>query len=137
MMWLVFATLALLAYALWGVMNGVIANKMDPYSGIFFSGIGYLFSGAVALSLINFKLNVTFVNLAWGAVLGVATGIGGLMFLLAIKAGGNINIIVVLTSLYPLLTLLINYVLFGTAISTLQLVGVGLAIPALIMISIG
>ena len=137
MMWFIFAILALFSYTVWGVMNGVVAKNMDPYTGVFFSGIGYLLSGIIALFMVKFKVQVTSANLVSGVVLGIATGIGGLLVLLAIRYGVNVNIIVALTSVYPLLALLINYVLFGTTVNTIQLIGVGLAIPAVIMMSSG
>jgi transporter family protein len=118
-------------------MNGVVAKNMDPYTGIFFSSIGYLFSSVIALSLIGFKVNITPFNLMSGVGLGAATGIGGLFFLLAIRYGGNVNIVVVLTSLYPIVTLILNYFIFGTSMSITQIIGSILAIIAVILVSVG
>ena len=137
MLWLILAIIALLSYSIWGVMNGVVAKNMDPYTGIFFSSIGYLISGTIALSMIGFKINITPVNLMSGLGVGLATGIGGLFFLLAIRYGGNVNIVVVLTSLYPIVTLISNYFIFGTSMSITQIIGAILAIIAVILVSVG
>lgn len=137
MLWLILAFLALLSYSIWGLMNGVVAKNMDPYTGIFFSSIGYLFSSAIALSLIGFKVNITSSNLISGMGLGAATGIGGLFFLLAIRYGGNVNIVVVLTSLYPIVTLILNYFIFGTSMTITQIIGAILAIMAVLLVSVG
>ncbi|MBX9867671.1 MAG: EamA family transporter [Burkholderiales bacterium] len=137
MLWLILAISALLSYSIWGIMNGVVAKNMDPYTGIFFSSIGYLISSTIALSMIGFRVNLAPLNLISGMSLGLATGIGGLLFLLAIRYGGNVNIVVVLTSLYPILTLILNYFIFGTSMSITQIIGAILAIIAVILVSIG
>ena len=137
MTWLGLSFLSLLSYAIWGVMNGVVTKQMGPYDGLFFSGIGYILSGIFALYLIEFRVQYTFRNLLSGVGLGLATGIGGLFLLLAAQRGGNANVIIVVTSLYPLITLLLNFMLFNLPISQLQVGGAILAIVAIIMVSVG
>jgi uncharacterized membrane protein len=135
--WLSWSVAAFLAYAVWGMLNGVVAKNNDPYTGIFLSGIGYLIAGIISLSMVKFKVNFSLTNLVSGAGLGIATGIGGLFFLIALSRGGNPNTIVLLTAMYPLGTILLNYFLMGTTISITQLVGAVLSIIAIILLSIG
>ncbi|MFL1780456.1 EamA-like transporter family protein [Candidatus Hepatincolaceae symbiont of Richtersius coronifer] len=138
MIWILFAALSLISYTAWGLLNGVVARNMDPYSGIFLSGIGYIISGIIALSLVGFKINFTSSTTAAvgsGIALGLATGIGGLFLLLSVKYGGNVSMIVVLTSLYPILTLLLNFSVFHVALTLPQIVGAILAVIAVALVT--
>jgi uncharacterized membrane protein len=136
-MWMVFAFLAFLSYCIWGVTNGLVSKHIDPYSGIFFSSIGYLIAGIVSISIggINFD-GFTLNGIMYGVILGLATGLGGLFVLMAIHKGGITSIVVVMTALYPLGTLVFDHMLLGENMSLHKVVGVLLAVVSIILMSI-
>ena len=82
--WL-FAILSFLSYAFWGLFNGLVHENSEPFSGLFFSSLGYLIAGLIGLSCISFQPKISVIAISSGLLLGLATGLGGLFLLLAIQ----------------------------------------------------
>lgn len=67
------------------------------------------------------------------AVAGVLLGVGNILLVVALHAG-NLAVVAVLVSLYPLATVLLAWAVLKERISLFQCLGVGLAITAAVML---
>jgi hypothetical protein len=72
---------------------------------------------------------------AMTAVAGVLLGIGNILLVIALHTG-NLAVVAVLVSLYPLATVLLAWAVLTERISLVQFVGVALAITAAIMLGV-
>jgi uncharacterized membrane protein len=133
-----FALLSLLCYSAWGLLNGIAINKSDPFSVLFYSSIGYMISGLIALSFTGFKPIFSYLSFLISFSVGLATGLGGLFLLLAIqKITENPSIIIALTSTYPLVVVLLNYFISDTQhMGLLKIFGCVLSVIGVICITI-
>ena len=133
-----FAFLSFLCYSIWGVLNGIAINKVDPFSALFYSSIGYMVSGLLALSLIGFKPTFTYLSFLNTFCIGLATGLGGLFLLIAMqRTVGNCSIAIALTSIYPLAVVVINhFFLHEQNIGLLKILGCMLSVLGVIFILI-
>ena len=129
----IFIILSFLSYSVWGFFNGVVNKNMDPFSGLFYSSIGYMISGLIGLIFINFQPKTSLISLFSALSLGLATGLGGLFLLLAIRNFGNTSMLVALTATYPLMTAMLNYFIFSEVLSMRQIFGCFLSVSGVIL----
>ena len=69
------------------------------------------------------------------AVAGALLGIGNILLVIALHAG-NLAVVAVLVSLYPLATVLLAWAVLKERISLIQFAGVALAITAAVMLGV-
>lgn len=129
--WL-FPALSFLSYAVWGMLNGISNEKLEPYSALFYSSFGYLFAGFISLFFIGFQPKFSMIGISTGFCLGAATGLGGFFLLLAIDKFSNTSLLVALTALYPIGTVLLSYFLLNETLTTRQMIGCILSVCAVI-----
>lgn len=102
--WIIFAIIATLLYGIWGFLGAKAAPLIDSTSATFYSSLGVLLGGIICLLTSNFKL-VTAASRgsAYSLLNGLATGLGCVFFIAALKRGPSIPIIMI-TALYPVIT---------------------------------
>jgi len=137
-MWLWWAALALVVYAVWGFLPNQTRAYLDSESAVVYEAIGGVVC-ALTILLVA-KLAVKDFNLHWhnsGAALGLVTGaclvLGGYAYLQA-QRPDNLASVVTLTSLYPALTVVAGACFFGKDLSLVQWIGLGLAIVGVILV---
>ncbi len=140
-LWLFPALLSLLTYSLWGVFNGLASRQIDANTGLFCSSLGYLCVGFVALALVGFKPSIAAHALMtrggiYALFVGIATGLGGLFLLISLHQGGNTNVVITLTSIYPLATVLFNATFLHDSLTHQQLLGVALSVVGVTLLLI-
>ena len=70
-----FAILSFLLYSLWGLFNGVVHKSTDPFTGLFYSSIGYGIAGVISLYFVNFQPKFSFGGFLESIFLGLSTGL--------------------------------------------------------------
>jgi drug/metabolite transporter (DMT)-like permease len=133
---LIYAILSLSCYSFWGVLNGLVIKQTEPYSGLFYSSLGYLLSGLFSLYFVNFQPKLSLASFGSSILLGLATGFGGLFLLLAIKKFGNSSVLVALTATYPIASLVFNYYVFNELVSIQQICGCVIVVIGIVLMLI-
>lgn len=133
--WFLFAAIALVFWGITGVTQKLSTNSIS-------SELSFLWF-AYAMAAISIVLAFT-VPMHWHvrpfiislAVLGgVLNGLGALTSFGALESGGKASVVISLISLYPLLTVSFAVIVLREKLTTLQGVGVVLAIVAAILLS--
>ena len=132
--WLPATILALFSFGLWGLFTKLAIVYIDSKSALVFQTVGVLAVGLIALCLINFKPATDMKGLTFGLLTGVAYGVGCLFYFMAVDKGKIITV-VTLTALYPLVTILLSYLLLREAVSIKQCVGIAFALLAIYFMS--
>jgi len=132
--WLPAAFLALFSFGLWGLFTKLAIVYVDSKSALVFQTIGVAIVGLVTLYLLNFKPATDIKGLSYGLLTGIAYGVGCLFYFIAADKGKIITV-VTLTALYPLVTILLSYLLLKEGINLKQLLGIGFAIVAIYLLS--
>ena len=134
MNWLILAIACLISWGLWGLLIK-LAYRGAEWSEIYL--ISSLTSFAIALAIflashtkIHFKPSLL---LALGA--GLTGGIGNIFFVKALEHG-KASIVIPLTALYPVITAVLAVIILHEKLSMLQLIGIVLAIIAMILLSL-
>ncbi|MEM2096210.1 MAG: EamA family transporter [Candidatus Caldarchaeum sp.] len=132
--WFVAVLLALVVWGVWGVVTRVASSSLGWRDTTAIAAVGHM-SIAIAYIILS-RAAVLPQGSAWYmALLAGALGfLGALLFYVALDLNPS-SIVVVATSMYPVVTILLSTFFLGESISIRQAVGVGLAIAALVLIS--
>jgi bacterial/archaeal transporter family protein len=132
--WLPAALLALFSFGLWGLFTKLAVIYIDSKSALIYQTIGVLIIGLLTLSTMSFKLSTDTKGLGYALLTGLAYGIGCLFYFIA-ASKGKIITVVTLTALYPLVTILLAYLLLKEGIHLKQMMGIVLALIAIALMS--
>lgn len=139
--WLVLSVAALLIWGGWGVLANLTARYLSGFSALVWEVVGAMILGFAVLVWLTW--NGTLEASARGAGFGIATGISytaglGFLFVALNQAAGaptnggsagSVHTILIITALYPVISVVLNYLLLGEPLSLRQIIGmaVGLA----------
>ncbi len=132
--WLFYALLTLVLWGLWGVFSKIASNHLPGYVIYLVEVSVYLVVGG----LIWVQMHVPF---AWnypGLAAAVAAGLSGgfaLFFFLKALSFGPAAVIVPLTSLYPVITVLLGITFLQESLTLRHLMGIILAVAAVWLLS--
>lgn len=132
--WLPAALASLVFFGLWGFFTKLSVNHVDPKSALIFQTVGVLIIGLFTLSSIHFKPATDGKGFTYAVITGLTYGIGCLFYFVA-ASKGKIMTIVTLTSLYPVVTIVLSYLLLKEDINLRQCIGIMLAFVAIILMS--
>jgi transporter family protein len=132
--WLPAALMSLFSFGLWGLFTKLAVNHIDSKSALIYQTIGVVLIGVITLSTINFKPAADTKGLSFAVLTGIAYGIGCLFYFIA-ASKGKIITIVTLTALYPLVTILLAFILLKEGINPKQCFGILLAFIAIVLMS--
>lgn len=132
--WLPAAIFSLLSFGLWGFFSKLTITYIDSRSALVFQAIGVLVIGFITLALLQFKPATDIKGISYGILTGLAYGVGCLFYFIAADRGKLITV-VTLTALYPLITILLSYLLLREGINVKQCLGIILAMAAIYLMS--
>ncbi len=135
--WLFFSLLSIMFWGVSGFFMKLGTNYIDPKLGFFYQMLGgFLVSIFTASFLISNIFNLTSKLGFWYPFLAGLTGGIGTFFLLKAYEKGNLSIVTVLTALYPIVTILLAFLILKEKITILQAIALILSIIAIILLSI-
>lgn len=132
--WYYPSLIALCLYGAWGYWGARAANFINPLSITFYSSLGVLVSGVLALVLLNFKPELSVKGGLYGLLNGVANGVACIFFIIALRRGPAMPVVLI-TSMYPVITLLLSIFFLKQGLSLKQTLGMVFAMIALILFS--
>lgn len=132
--WYYPSIISLLLYGVWGYWGAQASNFIKPLSISFYSSLGVLIAGIIALILLGFKPEFCAKGSLYGLLNGLANGIGCIFFIIALRNGPPMPVILI-TSMYPFVTLLLCLFFLKQGISLRQGLGMICAIGALVLLS--
>ena len=131
--WLIFSILALITWGFWGFFPKIAVMHMDAKSASFYEVIGGIIFGVIILFILNFKLQTNYYGITFGILTGFTALLGGLFFLMALSYGSKLSIVVIMTALYPVITIFLSFLILHETITIKQGIGIIFAIIALVL----
>ena len=132
--WLFYSLLALILWGLWGVFSKIAATHLPSWAIFLVEICIYLLVGGFIWCLLRTPVTWTFP----GATAAVAAGLSGgfaLFFFLKALSTGPAAVVVPLTSLYPVITVLLGITFLQENLSLRHLLGVLMASAAVWLLS--
>ena len=133
--WYYPSIISLLLYGVWGYWGTKASGLIQPLSITVYSSLGVLIAGVIALFLLDFKPEFCSKGSFYGLLNGLANGIGGIFFIIALRKGPTMPVILI-TSMYPFVTLLLCLFFLKQGLTLKQGLGMLCAISALILLSL-
>lgn len=132
--WFVPALLAMLLWGVWGLFQKLATNQMPPRNVYFISALGAISVVLTLLSTSEFPLRMTFEGTIFGVLAGVCSSLGGLMFLQAMSKG-EAAVVITFTALYPVVSVILSFVLLHETITVKQGIGIVLALFSMVLLT--
>lgn len=137
-LWLALSLVVILSWGLWGFAIK-LANLGAPWEQVYAaSSLGIMSSHIVMISYlwITGKISPLGINkyVAIAYFGGLAAALGGLLYNIAVREG-EASIVIPLTSLYPVVSVLLSVLLLGEGLTIRKIVGVALVVLAIIILS--
>ena len=132
--WVIFAILALLVWGFWGFFPKLATNYISPKSVLVYEVIGAIIVGVAVLFLVNFKPEVNAKGITFAILTGIAGTLGALFFIFAVSRGET-SVVVTTTALYPLITIILAFLILKEPITMKQGIGMIFAFAAMMLLS--
>ncbi len=132
--WYYSSFISLCLYGAWGYWGARASNFISPLSTTFYSSLGVLVAGLLALLLLGFKPELSTKGSIYGLLNGLANGIACIFFILALRRGPTMPVILI-TSMYPFITLALCIIFLKQSLTIKQVVGMFFAILALVLLA--
>jgi transporter family protein len=135
MNWLVYSLIALICWGLWGVFVKLASNYLNWTQVFVISGIVSLVTLIIVFFVGRPQIDAHSPGFIYALLAGVTSAVAVVAFYGALDAG-KASIVVTLTALYPVVTIIISFLILSERISPLKGVGVALALAAILLLSV-
>jgi transporter family protein len=130
--WLLPSFLTLIMWGVFGFLPKLTIRYISPISAVVFEAVGVMLVGILVLSFIGFRPDLH----PKGVGLAIATGICGLLgalgYLIAVSKG-KVSVIVMVTALYPAVSIGLAYLILREPITLKEGLGMVFACVAIVL----
>lgn len=133
--WLWYALLGIFLWGLWGFLSKIGSGAASPLQMQILFTLGMLPVALGMLVQMRWKLDRNPGGVVYGLMCGVATGLGTLGYFAALREQ-NASVVTPLTGLFPVLTVVLAFIVLRERLNKVQLGGMLLALAAIVILSI-
>ena len=133
--WLVTSLGTLALWGLWGLLLKVASSRLDWKSLYVASNSAILLVMVLIFALSAGKLSFSPKYSLVGFLAGLSGTLGYILLILSLEYGGKASVVITLTNMYPAITLALSAVILGERLTTKQIVGIIVALVAVILLS--
>lgn len=130
--WLQYAVLCIFWWGVFGFLSKIGSDRASPAQMQILFTIGMLPVVAIALSRRNIGRDR--LGIGYGVLIGVLAGLGGMAYFAAMK-NGEASLVGPVTSLFPLLTVVLAVFILKERMNPVQIAGIGLGLTAIVILS--
>jgi len=134
--WLIFSILALVTWGFWGFFPKLATMHLNAQSASFYEVIGAIIFGIIILFIMGFKLQTNVSGMTFAILAGFSALLGGLFLLYALSSGSKVGTAIVITAMYPIITILLSFFILHETVTIKQGIAMILALIAIILFSI-
>lgn len=129
-----YALLCIVSWGTWGFVAKLGADRIAPGPLQILATIGTLPLALLAFLQLHMKLEKDARGIAYGIANGVLAGIGLLAYYAAVSRG-KVSVVGPVTSLFPLLTVVLAFIFLRERLNRVQICGVALSLVAIVIFS--
>ena len=133
--WLSYALLCIFWWGLWGFLSKIGSDSASPLQMQILFTLGMLPVALAMLLQMRGRLDRNHGGITYGLLSGVATGVGTLGYYAALHSQ-NVSVVTPVTGLFPVLTVLLAFVVLRERLNKVQMGGMLLALAAIVILSI-
>ena len=133
--WYLFSLATMVCWGMWGIFGKLASAQINSRLLILIStSTSFLLIWTVFL-ISGFEIEKKGLGIGYSMLAGIVGSIGTIFFYLALR-NGKASVVVPLTALYPLVTVILSFLLLKENISSLNFIGILLALIAGILLSL-
>jgi transporter family protein len=132
--WLPATLVSLICFGFWGFFSKLAILHINAKSALVYQSLGFALVGLITLALLQFKLDVQLKGIGFATLAGMSTSLGCLFFFIAADKG-KVTTVVTMTALYPIITILLAYLILQESVNLKQGLGIALALVAIYLLS--
>jgi transporter family protein len=132
--WLASSLIALICWGLWGLLIKIASKYYSWHQVFIVSSIATITTSIILLAFVKPSINFQSQGFTFSLFAGIAGALALVTFNYAMQGGQKI-IIVPLTALYPIITIILSYLVLHEEISLVKAIGILLGLAAIILIS--
>lgn len=139
--WFVLSLGALATWGVWGVFGKIASTHLDGRSLFFYQLVTGVVVVLLAFAATGFRPQwyapdgSVSPGITWAIATGVVSALGQILYFSALGKG-KASIVVLMTGLYPVITVLLAFFVLREHISWTQGAGIGLAIASMVLLSL-
>ena len=133
--WFIFAIATLLVWGVWGLLPKLATNYLSPLSVMVFGGVGSVLVAVAVLAFQSFRPDIHSKGVIFAILSGLVGTLGTIPFLYALSKG-RASVVVPMTSLYPLVTIILSLLILREPMTLKLGFGILFALMALILFSL-
>ncbi len=130
--WFIPAVSALVLWGVWGLFQKLATNQMPTRN--LFSSFGAFTVVLIMAAIIRFPQQVNFEGTFFAVLAGVCSSLGGLLFLQAMSRG-EAAVIITFTALYPVVSVILSFIILHETITLKQGIGIVLALFSMVLLT--
>lgn len=127
--WMVSALVTLLAWGVWGFFSKLASTHTRPRQTLLFQVTGVMAVGLVVLAMERFHVDWSPQGFGWSFAAGFVNFIGFLFFFAAVEKG-KVSTVIAMSSLYPVVTIVLSILFLQEKISPREGLGIVFALLA-------
>ena len=135
MNWLPYSLVTIVCWGFMGFITKLTYKYFSWHQIFVVTNIVPFATSLLILFLLKRSINIHSLGFGYALLAGVASALGAIAFYSALGVG-NAIIVVPLTALYPVVTVILSYLILHEEISLIKGVGLMLALVAIILISV-
>ena len=136
--WLLYTLAGMFFYGVWGIQSKVVTEHVSPLANQVLSTPGLLI---VTLALwlrreqpLAGSNRIRGLGILFALITGILGAAGNVTFYEALRQGSKASVVVPLTTLYPMVTVILALVSLKERLNGYQMTGIGLAIAAIVVL---
>ncbi len=133
-LWLLFTFIAMLLWGFWGFFSKLATQVLRDVDALIYHSMASAVIVLIAAFIIGFQPSDKPIGILYALLSGTSATFAIFFFFAAITRGRS-AVVVSMTALYPLVTLALSVFFLHEAITLKQLLGVGLAVGAILLLS--
>ncbi len=134
--WFWYSLISVICFGGWGLFGKLGSFEIPPKTLQFIVTFGLLPVAPALFVGRRVKVDNNVRGVVSALASGILSGIAGLAFYAAFRTGGNTSVITAAAALYPMVTVLLAVQVLGERLTGSQIVGLGFAALAIILLSI-
>lgn len=135
MNWLLYTLISFILYGIWAVFGKLATNHIGSDSVIIYDSLTFIVLVIFILSKNSWQVEVELPGVLYSLLYGITGMVGTLAFTIAISKG-QVNVVTSITSIHPVVTLLVSVLFLNEGITIKQISGIVLATIGLVLIAI-
>ncbi len=133
--WIAYTASCLICFGLWGFFSKLALDRIPASSTLVFQTMGIFVVTLFLLKPFFERSQASFSGGIYALLTGVFFTLGSILFFLATKQQGKVSVVVTMTSLYPLVTILLSCLFLNETLNFKQAAGMGMAVLAMALMA--